>query len=97
MDLTIKELMINYFQQPVLRILDFLLLDFLPSLKKENEVEKLKGPKEEELVAPQPSPIDIKVKVVNSVVMLRTTPLEDDGIKLVISHVEVKNTANWSS
>jgi hypothetical protein len=35
-DVTVKKLTINYFQQPVLRILDFLTLDLLPSLKKDD-------------------------------------------------------------
>ena len=90
--------MINYFQQPVLRILDFLTLDFLPSLKKDdaNTKANTRATILAAMTPPEPSAIDIKVKVVDSVVMLRTSPSSKDALKLVISNVTVANSTVWS-
>ena len=97
-DIRIKDLMVYYFQQPVLRILDFLLLDLLPSLEKQSAPKSLEASEGDDkmLIPPRPPTISINIEILDSYVHIKPTPASKDSLKIHLSKVTVKNSSVWS-
>lgn len=70
----IKDLVVDYFQQPTLRLIHYLLQQMLPSLQQQqDQALRLRKP---EVMPPQETDFFLNVSMLSSRVMLRCDPLD---------------------